>query len=60
MSNGLTLEKLIEAKRILEEADAPDDAFVFHLVQHRFPRSKKRRIREKWSKRLENYRPLWL
>lgn len=27
------------------------------IVQHRKPRSKKRRIRRKWAKRTENWRP---
>lgn len=28
--------------------------------QFRFPRSRKRRIRKKWSKRLENYKPVYI
>jgi len=27
------------------------------IVQYRFPRSKKARIRKKWSKKLSNYKP---
>lgn len=27
------------------------------IVQYRFPRSKKKRIRKKWRKRRENFRP---
>lgn len=32
--------------------------FYFYLVQYRFPRSKKRRIRRKWANDRRNYRPV--
>lgn len=34
--------------------DAPQ--FYFYLVQYRFPRTKKRRIRNKWANDWRNYR----
>ena len=42
---GLGLE-IIVSKHLLDNVE---------LVQVRFPRSKKRRIRKKWAKRRENY-----
>lgn len=33
------------------------DYAALGLVQYRFPRSKKARIRKKWSRRIENWRP---
>lgn len=36
-------------------------AFTHHrLVQFRFPKSKKKRIRNKWKKRAENFRWEWV
>lgn len=32
--------------------------FEIYLVQYRFPRSRKHRIRRKWSRNLRNYRTL--
>ena len=47
-------------------AVAPDDFSVLSdfltavpRVQVRFPRSKKKRIRKKWAKRPENFRPVF-
>lgn len=63
----LTLDKIMAAKRIMDDLAAASEASVSALriiesplladrVQVRFPRSKKRRIQKKWRKREANYR----
>jgi len=56
-------ETLDEVYRRLTEGSAPrapgdPPQFYFYLVQYRFPRSKKRRIRRKWANDDRNYRLL--
>ncbi len=58
---NFTLEKL---DKVMQDLPRPTPTmkillsdYAEDLVQYRFPRSKKRRIRNKWAQRIENYRP---
>lgn len=61
----LTLEHLRESvRKVRKIMDAVpfasgykimEDEFLCDKVQTRFPRSKKKRVRKKWSKRLDNF-----
>lgn len=60
---NLTLEFLKDAMKIAEGLGKPPPQYKFYpepslvdLRQYRFPRSKSKRIRRKWSKRLENWK----
>ncbi len=54
-SQGLTIEKLMKAKALLDADEVPTNDRFIMLRQIRFPRSKKKRIRRKWEKRIENH-----
>jgi hypothetical protein len=54
-SQGLTIEKLLKAKALLDAAEVPTNDRFLVLRQIRLPRSKKKRIRRKWAKRIENH-----
>jgi hypothetical protein len=38
---------------------SPTDNFAIYLVQFRYPRSKKARIRKKWAKDFRNFRSVF-
>lgn len=59
-NEGLTVEKLRAARDMLmsaelEVGELPEPV----LVQVRFPRSRRRRIREKWERDWRNFRVRW-
>jgi len=43
--------------KILEDSSIADN---YELRQFRFPKSKKKRIRKKWSKKLSNYKLIFI
>jgi len=52
-----TLEKLMDRERsTVPQLKIMMSDYCQDFVQFRFPKSKKRRIRQKWAKRIENYR----
>lgn len=51
-----TLEKLMDRRSSVPMLKIMMSDYCQDLVQFRFPKSKKRRIRQKWAKRIENYR----
>lgn len=56
---GEQIIRNIEAVRLSFDSPMPrifESPYLTRLVQTRFPRSKKRRIRKKWAKRQENFR----
>ena len=55
----LTVEAFIKASRLLEPPPDTREITVSPFVtrQYRFPRSKKRRIRDKWRKQPRNFKP---
>jgi len=56
---ALTAEVFLNACRLLEPPPATRKIFVSSTItrQYRFPRSKKRRIRDKWFKQPRNHKP---
>lgn len=53
--SGLTLDKLRDIQRQLSRSRINCEPTYF-IYQYRFPKSKKRRIREKWANDIRNYR----
>lgn len=56
---ALTEEAFLKARRLLGPPPDTREIIVspFAVRQHRFPRSKKRRIRDKWRKQPRNFKP---
>jgi hypothetical protein len=49
------LDEIVRLGMILDSFQPPMPTTIL-VMQYRFPRSKRRRIRRKWAKRLMNYR----
>ena len=59
--SALTVEKLRHVMQMFKDAEIPPPTYYRSMgvvEQFRFPRTKKRRIRRKWSGRIENIRPM--